>query len=114
MNCERHKNNNISSGFLIDCRAITLVLFSTLDDVAGHERGGVVVALQRARGQVPLDLQPEEVSRVLLLDLRRRVRRVELDAEAEEGVTRGEAHLVVHLLVQVQPILKGKEDECFV
>lgn len=87
---------------------------STLDDVAGHEGGRVVVALQRARGQVPLDLQPEEVSRVLLLDLRRRVRRVELDAEPEEGVARGEAHLVVHLLVQVQPILKGKEDECFV
>ena len=78
-----------------------------MDYVAGHEGGGIVVALQRARGQVPLDLQPEEVAGVLLLDLRRRVRRVKLDAEPEEGVARGEAHLVVHLLVQVQPILKG-------
>ena len=55
----------------------------TLHDVRGHERRGVVVALQGARGQIPLHLQTVEVAGVLLLDLRR-VRRVELDAEAEE------------------------------
>ena len=86
-----------------------------MHNVRSHERGGVVVALQRARGQVPFDLQTVEVPRVLLLDLRR-VGRVELDAEAQErlAVARGrgrggrgeEADLVVHLLVQVQPVLE--------
>ena len=81
-----------------------------MNDVAGHECGGVVVALERARGEVALDLQPEEVARVLLLDLRRRVRRVELDAKPEERVARREPHLVVHLLVQVQPVLSEQKE----
>ena len=33
----------------------------TLDDVGGHEGGGVVVALEVARGEVTLDLEAEEV-----------------------------------------------------
>ena len=33
----------------------------TLDDVGGHEGGGVVIALEVARGEVTLDLEAEEV-----------------------------------------------------
>ena len=45
---------------------LSLILYSvfsvpTLDDVGGHEGGGVVVALEVARGEVTLDLEAEEV-----------------------------------------------------
>ena len=77
----------------------------TLYDVAGHERGRVIITLEQPHGEIPLDLESEEVSRVLLLDLRR-VGRVELDTEAEEGLVPDQADLVVHLLVQVEPELE--------
>ena len=33
----------------------------TLDDVGGHEGGGVVIALEVTRGEIALDLEAEEV-----------------------------------------------------
>lgn len=79
-----------------------------LHNVAGHEGGGVVVALQVAVGEVSLHLETEQVAGVLLLQLAG-VGRVELDAEVEQRVDQRQSKLTRHWLLQVQPILGNNE-----
>lgn len=71
-----------------------------LDDVAGHQGGGVVVALHQALGEVPFDLEAEEVPRVLLLELAG-IGGVEFYAEIEERVDEGEAQLAGNGFLEV-------------
>lgn len=56
-----------------------------MDNVGGHECGSVLIALDVALAEVPLDLKAEQVSCELLFQLAR-VRRVELDTEVQQGV----------------------------
>ena len=80
----------------------------TLNYIAGHEGGSVVVALQQALGEVALYLQAEQVARELLLELRR-IRRVELDAEPEERIDQRQPHLPANWFLEVQPVLRMRE-----
>lgn len=76
----------------------------TLNDVARHQGGGVVVALQKTVGQVAFDLEAEEVTGELLLELGR-IRGVELYAEPEERVDQRQPHLTANWFLEIQPVL---------
>ena len=77
----------------------------TLDNVGSHQSRRVVVALEVSGGQVPLDLHGEEVPGVLLLQLAG-VGDVELHHEPQHRLGGGQANLLVHWFVWVQPELK--------
>jgi hypothetical protein len=79
----------------------------TLDDVAGHEGGSVVVALETARGQVALDLQAKEVARVLLLELSWVVC-VEFNTESQERIDQRESDLAIQCLLQIEPVFRAR------
>lgn len=59
-----------------------------LNDVAGHQRASVVVALENAIGEIAFDLEAKEEARELLLQLTG-IGGVEFDAESQHWFDEG-------------------------
>ena len=82
-----------------------LMVQLTLHYIGCHESSCVVIALEVTSCQVTLQLEAEQVPRVLLLQLTR-VGDVELDHEPQHGFTWRQPYLLIHGFISIKPVLK--------